>query len=523
MINLLILEDQPAVREIISEIAEELDAPMHIGHAASICQARTMLSDSHWDGMVTDFNLGDGKSLDLIAELRNKNNHLPIILVSGFLSPECMQQAATLHIKHILAKPFEPAALLDCMRAALFVPQQIRHANEPLRPENKLLPKVFEMDRQVSLLYRMFDEMPSKKDVSSLCQATLTLGLEMTHAKRGFLALFERKHEKLVMVSEQLNHPAHISNCHLKDTPFKALIHHQSEYLEILPEASHAPCWPDIYSEHYIAIPVCLQGIPMGVLCLMDCDGSQAIPADERYLLGLLIKKLDTLLDNRAVHAALADSMNETLIALVRSLEARDRYTKDHSSRVSQIATLFAQELQLDEETIQMIRTGGLLHDIGKVGIADEILLKPGRYTEQEFAKMKAHPAIGDAILKNMDTLARERLIVRHHHERMDGKGYPDGLIGDAIPFEARIVCVADSIDAMTSHRVYRMARPLSFCLEQLKSNSGTQFDAQVVDVAVSLIERGLIHTQAQSEPDVEEILMPLSAIDPFQPGVLHA
>jgi len=522
MINLLILEDQPAVREIISEIAKELDAPMHIGHAASISEARVMLSDSHWDGMVTDFNLGDGKSLDLIAELRNKKNNLPIILVSGFLSPECMRQAATLHIKHILSKPFEPSALLDCMRSAL-VPQQIKQANEPRRPKNKLLPKLFEMDRQVSLLYRMFDEMPSQKDVSSLCRATLTLGLEMVHAKRGFLALFERKHEKLVMVSEQLNHSSHISNCDLKDTPFKALIHNQLEYLEVLPQTSHGPCWPDIFSEHYIAIPVYLQGIPMGILCLMDCQGSQSIHADERYLLGLLIKKLDTLLDNRAVHAALADSMNETLIALVRSLEARDRYTKDHSSRVGHLSMLFAQELQLDEETIQMIRTGGLLHDIGKVGIADEILLKPGRYTEHEFAKMKAHPAIGDAILKNMDTLARERLIVRHHHERMDGKGYPDGLMGDAIPFEARIVCVADSIDAMTSHRVYRMARPLSFCIEQLKANSGTQFDSQVVDVAVSLIERGLISTQAQAVPNVEEILMPLSAIDPLQPGVLHA
>ena len=111
-----------------------------------------------------------------------------------------------------------------------------------------------------------------------------------------------------------------------------------------------------------------------------------------------------------------------------------------------------------------------------------------------------------------MDTLVRERLMVRHHHERFDGKGYPDKLAGEDIPFEARIVCVADAIDAMTTHRVYRMARPLSFCLEQLKGNSGTQFDAQVVDVAISAIEQGLVQTQAQAESSAKDILIPLSA-----------
>ena len=228
-------------------------------------------------------------------------------------------------------------------------------------------------------------------------------------------------------------------------------------------------------------------------------------------MLGLLVKKLDTLLDNRAVHAALADSMNQTLIALVRSLEARDRYTKDHSSRVSQLSVLFAQTLGLDDESIQLIRTGGLLHDIGKVGIADSVLLKPGRYTDQEYAIMKAHPAIGDAILMNMYTLARERLIVRHHHERWDGKGYPDKIGGAEIPLEARIVCVADAIDAMTTHRVYRQAKPLSFCAEQLEFASGTQFDPQIVAVALEAIQRGDIDTQAKSN-NCDEGVLPIQA-----------
>jgi len=262
-----------------------------------------------------------------------------------------------------------------------------------------------------------------------------------------------------------------------------------------------------------VAVPVRLQGVAMGVLCLMRPDSEMPLRSETRQMLGLLVKKLDTLLDNRAVHAALAANMRETLIALVRSLEARDRYTRDHSARVGGLSAIFAADLGLDQDHVDLIRTGGLLHDIGKCGIPDAVLLKPGRYTDHEFAIMKAHPAIGDNILSNMDTMIRERLMLRHHHERYDGFGYPDKLAGEHIPFDARIVCVADAIDAMTTHRVYRMARPLSFCLEQLKSNSGTQFDPQVIEVAIAAIEQGVVRTQAEGKNNPNDGVMPLSAL----------
>ncbi|MDQ6973259.1 MAG: HD domain-containing protein [Mariprofundaceae bacterium] len=526
MLDILVLEDQPAVREVISEIVEDLGMEISVGQASSLSEARAMLAKQPWQGLVTDLSLGDGQSLTLIEELRNAGNDMPVILVSGFLSPERLQQAGRLNVAHVLAKPFDPEVLLDCMRSSLIVDEmdEARVKKFTHHDNHRLLPEMFEMDRRLGLLYRMFDEIPKKRDVSGVCQATLNLALEMVHAERGFLSLFERKQESLVIVANKgMEQDVFTMSCDLGETPFRPLIYAEEEYFEVLPsDGVTQPCWPGINDYAYVAIPVSLQGVHMGVLCLMKRKGKEPLKSEDRHLLGLLMKKLDTLLDNRAVHAALADSMNQTLIALVRSLEARDRYTKDHSMRVGQLSMVFAQELGLDEETIQIIRTGGRLHDIGKVGVADSVLLKPGRYTEQEFAKMKAHPAIGDSILKNMDSLVRERLMVRHHHERMDGRGYPDGLAGEDIPFEARIVCVADAIDAMTTHRVYRMAKPLSFCLEQLRINSGIQFDPQVVEVAVSVIENGLVHTQADPTPKNTEGLMPLSASNMIE-GVLHA
>ena len=185
-----------------------------------------------------------------------------------------------------------------------------------------------------------------------------------------------------------------------------------------------------------------------------------------------------------------------------------DRYTKDHSARVSSMAVQLTRNLGLGDDMIQLVRTGGLLHDIGKVGIPDAVLLKPGSYTDQEYTAMKAHPSIGDRLLKPVDMLAEERQIVRSHHERWDGRGYPDGLAGEEIPLPARIVGIADAIDAMTTHRVYRQAQPISFCLAQLQAGSGSQFDPAIVHAATTMIEAGQIRTLARND-------MPNATIQP--------
>ena len=521
MLNIILLEDQTAVRNVIVETAEEFADRLQIECADSIEAARQLFGSQEWDGMIADLTLGDGESLGLISELRESGSTMPIVLASGFLSPEKLQQAEQLNIEHILHKPFHPVALLDCIEKAFLdspvVPEPVKQVVQ--QPERKkepvnlmhghLLPELFAMDRHLGLLFRLLNDIPQHKEIDKICSSSLALAMDMVRAHSGFLALYDRKRQKLVLAShnglqsEDAGREL-ISNCKLDETPFEPLLEGDEDYVQslVLPSQMYS-CWPGISAQCYIAIPVRLEHRAMGVICLMDYRES-SLSEQHKNTLGLLVAHLDTLLDNRAVHAALQDSMKETLITLASMLEARDRYTKDHSSRVSQMSVTFAAKMGLDHDTIELIRTGGLLHDLGKVGIPDSILLKQGRFTDQEFARMKAHPAIGDSILKNLDGLVRERQIVRHHHERIDGRGYPDRLKGDEIPLPARIVCVADAIDAMTSHRVYRLAQPLSFCLEQLERGSGTQFDSQVVEVAIEAVEEGLIETQA--DPELERV-----------------
>jgi putative nucleotidyltransferase with HDIG domain len=176
--------------------------------------------------------------------------------------------------------------------------------------------------------------------------------------------------------------------------------------------------------------------------------------------------------------------------ALVATLEARDKYTAGHSSAVAIYARDIAEALRLTEDETTLAHLAGLVHDIGKIGLPAAILDKPGPLTTTERAEIERHPIIGEQILSNISTYARIALIVRHHHERVDGLGYPDGVRGEEIPMLARIICVADAYNAMTSDRPYRNAMDSSVAIERLIQGAGTQFDEVVVTAFDAILRR---------------------------------
>jgi putative nucleotidyltransferase with HDIG domain len=167
--------------------------------------------------------------------------------------------------------------------------------------------------------------------------------------------------------------------------------------------------------------------------------------------------------------------------ALAAALDARDPYTAGHSERVSVVSVAIGRQLGLADETVEIVRLGALLHDIGKIGVPDDVLRKPGPLTAAEYDSIKQHPVLGALILRSVPFLAQHLPIVELHHERPDGRGYPYGLRGDDIPLAARIVHVADAYDAMTSARAYRHARPAGDALRELWRCAGTEFHADVV------------------------------------------
>jgi putative nucleotidyltransferase with HDIG domain len=179
--------------------------------------------------------------------------------------------------------------------------------------------------------------------------------------------------------------------------------------------------------------------------------------------------------------------LRESIQALVQTLEARDHYTGQHCHRVTEIALRFARDLGLSLEELASVKTAGYLHDIGKVGISDGLLLKPGPLTMEERAIIEAHPMIGEKIVRPLGLRTQERAIILHHHERWDGQGYPQGLAGEEIPFLCRLMALADVFDALTSDRPYRRQFSLRAALKMIRAGAGTQFDP---DLTRKFVER---------------------------------
>ena len=198
------------------------------------------------------------------------------------------------------------------------------------------------------------------------------------------------------------------------------------------------------------------------------------------------IKKINTELQDKSEE--LEKAYLDTIGILRQTVEAKDPYTRGHSDRVSEFSVLIGKKMGLDEETLHILKVGGLFHDIGKIGIPDSILLKESKLSDEEYSQIKNHPTIGAHMLGDATVFKDIIPIVKHHHERFDGKGYPSQLAGENIPFVARIAAVADTFDAMTSKRTYRDALPLSVVKEEIEKCSGTQFDPAIAKVFLNIL-----------------------------------
>ena len=178
----------------------------------------------------------------------------------------------------------------------------------------------------------------------------------------------------------------------------------------------------------------------------------------------------------------------DTIGILRQTVEAKDPYTRGHSDRVSEFSVLIGKKMGLDEATLHTLKIGGLFHDIGKIGIPDSILLKESKLSDDEYSQIKNHPSIGAHILGSAEIFKDIIPIVKHHHERYDGNGYPSRLKGEEIPYIARIAAVADTFDAMTSRRSYRGPIDIEHVKEEIKRCEGTQFDPQIAEVFLDIL-----------------------------------
>ncbi|MFZ3172875.1 MAG: HD domain-containing phosphohydrolase [Carboxydocellales bacterium] len=244
-----------------------------------------------------------------------------------------------------------------------------------------------------------------------------------------------------------------------------------------------------------LCVPLCSKSQNLGFICLInkhtELTGKLVDFDDEdELLLRSLSDHVGVSLENKVLYEVLETTFLTTIRAMVNALDARDPYTKGHSDQVARYALLIGKELNFTETELENLRYAGLLHDIGKIGVAESILHKPTKLTPEEYSQMKLHTYFGRQILRPVSFFQKLLPAIYHHHERWDGQGYPDGLKEDEIPLEARILAVADTFDAIVSQRVYRKGREKEMAMNELIKSTGRQFDPRIVDAFLTAMDK---------------------------------
>lgn len=340
---------------------------------------------------------------------------------------------------------------------------------------------------ELTTLYRLVDIITEAKTLDRVLNSLLDLTDEVISYDGAVLFLADDKTGEVDIVLKR-----NIT----KKLEQKIQIQNRQKVIEWALKQGRTVALPDIEEEEetsnntFVLVPLIARDKTIGLLEVIIDAPEGAITRRDMSLLTILSKQAALAIENVKMYEAMKKDQVSIIRALASTVDAKDHYTLGHSQKVSEYSHMIAEELKLPERDREAVKYAGLLHDIGKIALSDEIIKKPSRLTENEFEMVRKHPIVGAKIIKEIDSLAPIVPIVLHHHERFDGKGYPDGLSGEQIPIGARIVFLADAYDTMVSARAYRDMIPPELAISELRKNAGTQFDPKVVDAFIETLRK---------------------------------
>ncbi|MBN1865966.1 response regulator [Candidatus Sumerlaeota bacterium] len=497
--RILVVEDEAVVRDLLSEILTQQGHK--VATAGDGSEALDLLRKNSFDMVLSDLQMPGLSGLDLISSIKSRQPTLPVVVVSGYPALNKAIDAMKAGATDFITKPFRIDHIHHVVQKTL-QEQRLLVENQRLMAElnnaaviEKLNRQLSQKVRQLTKLYRVSESFHSEVDNRLVFQYVVGLAAELTDARRVSLLSLDRTHKRLVFraargVSPDVERTTVIpigegvaGQVALAGRPMRVT------------SRDYAPGRNDdsrgYLSHSWISVPVFIAGELFGVLNLTDRKDLSDFTEEDEHLAVALAEKAGVKIENNVLYEGLYANLLDTLKVLVSTIEAKDPYTRYHSQRVTETSLVIARRAQCTEEECESIAFAGILHDIGKIGIQDSILLKPSFLTRKEYDIVKRHPIVGDMIVEPLGLIDVERDIIRHHHERLDGKGYPDGLRGKEIPLLSRIVSLADAFDAMTSTRSYRQAMSIPDALAELAAHSGTQFDPDLVRTLVGACEAG--------------------------------
>ena len=343
---------------------------------------------------------------------------------------------------------------------------------------------------ELTTLYRLVDIITETKTLERVLNSLLDLTAEIIDCRGAVLFLADEQTGEMDPVIKR-----NIS----KKMDYKINLQEKKKVIEWALQKGKTIATPDVEEDiedsekvTFVLVPLIAHDNPIGLIDIITDSPEGSITNKDMSLLTILAKQAALSIESVRLYESMKKDQANIIRALSSLVDAKDHYTLGHSQKVSAYAVRVAEKMKLDEKETENIKYAALLHDIGKIGIPDDIIKKPSKLSDDEFKIVVQHPVIGARIIKEIASLAGMVPIILHHHERFDGKGYPNGLKGKDIPVGARIVHAADAYDTMVSARSYRDMLPSELAISELRKNAGTQFDPEIVDIFIGVVRAGV-------------------------------
>jgi putative nucleotidyltransferase with HDIG domain len=506
--RVLVADDEPRVIELLRIMLA--DSGYDVLSAQDGREALEVAKKQRPDIVIIDVKMPKVDGFEVCASLKGDGSEYcpPVILISGHADADSRLQGLIKGADDFLTKPFSPKELLSKMEKILkgfedsknLSDVNVKLEREMKRGEQELEKVNNELKRLLyskDTLIGLSQQLNSSLRLETLLDTFLLTVVGQLRVESACFLLVKGWDSKTLVHSASKGVKRElVSNLRIYfDSPLGSVLASHDKSLSMQELESYPglgqQLQPFAAAGFTLCCPIHVKSRFIGLLLLGERVLGEGFTPLDMEMLASLSSSASIAIENARLYAELQETYVATIKAFVNTIEAKDPYTRGHTERVAEYATSIAEGMGYSQEDVETVRFGAILHDIGKLGVYEQILWKPTELDEEEWKIVKSHPEMGASILSGIRFLEKAIDIVRHHHERLDGKGYPDSLQGEALSLNARIVCVADSFDAMTSDRPYRDALRVEEAISQMEKKSGTQFDHRVVETFKKLITEG--------------------------------
>ena len=491
-LKILVVDDEETILDIFRQCLEST-TNYTVLTARDGLEALEIIEKDEVDCCFTDLLMPRMDGLELTERIQAYDNTIPVVVMTGYPSMDGAIKTLRNGVVDFLTKPIKmdqlPLAIERAMRErSVFVDnilskEEARRNQRLLKINQELEQKMKEVDT-MNVILRQLDQITSSKDLFTML---VNLAGEVTTCDEAHFYIFDQEMRAPSVIASFFRDEdkAVVSTGCIEENIVEKVV---DDAMPLLIEKNDG-------NDRIMAIPLKIRSRVFGILISVIRDGNHHFSEKDLYFSNFLAEKASFLIENLALYENIYENLFSTLYAFVEAIEARDPYTKQHSTRVTSYAVSIARAIGCSQDEIGVLDVSGNLHDIGKIGIPDSILLKPGRLTDGEYEIIKKHPIIGSNIIGHFSMWTEEQRIVKHHHERWDGNGYPDKLKGEETPFLSRIMSVADVYDALSSDRSYRKRLQEDVAVGIIRENAGSQFDPEIAAGFLKLYEQGKIKT----------------------------